>query len=81
MKMLRYLDGGTPRLGVLSEAWDCSLTPLASRYPTMLSLIAGGSAALEEARSVVRAGEGAFPLENAKLLAPVERPGKYLASA
>lgn len=45
----------------------------------MRSIIEGGVAALDRVRSVAEKGEGAFELKSVQLLAPVERPGKYLA--
>ena len=55
------------------------LAPLSAEFPTMLSIIEGGEPALERIRQVAAQGEGAFDLADARLLAPIERPGKYLA--
>ncbi|WP_206243953.1 fumarylacetoacetate hydrolase family protein [Novosphingobium terrae] len=79
MKLLRFDDRGTPRLGVLSGENIVPIDPLTERYPTMLSIIAGGAEALEAVRSVLQAAENVLPLSGTKLLAPMERPGKYMA--
>jgi 2-keto-4-pentenoate hydratase/2-oxohepta-3-ene-1,7-dioic acid hydratase in catechol pathway len=58
------------------------ITPLDSlrgEFPTMLSIVEGGSAALARVRAVIDAGTGSLPLESAHLIAPIERPGKFLA--
>ena len=78
MKLVRFDDGGQPRLGVIRGEEIVPLDALAGEYPTMLALIAGGLAALDKVRAVAASGSG-LPLASAKLLAPIERPGKYLA--
>ena len=79
MKLLRYSQDGTTHLGVLTETGVTSLDGLADRYPTMLSLIAGGAPALEAVRTHVDEDGSRIALESVRLLAPIERPGKYLA--
>ena len=79
MKLLRYDDDGMPALGVVRGDEIVSLAPLAADYPTMLSIAAGGPGALQRIRVLADTAAGAVPLAGAKLLAPIERPGKYLA--
>ena len=82
MKLLRYEAGEGAKLGVLQSGREdriVPLAPLAAEFPTMLSIIEGGEAALERIRQVAAQGEGAFDLVDVRLLAPIERPGKYLA--
>ncbi|HVR90600.1 MAG TPA: fumarylacetoacetate hydrolase family protein [Novosphingobium sp.] len=82
MKLLRYEVGGRAKLGVLQTGREdriVPLAPLSSDYPTMLSIIEGGEAALERVRQLAAQGAGAFDLADVRLLAPIERPGKYLA--
>ena len=82
MKLLRYEGNGTAKLGVLQSGREdriVPLAPLSAEFPTMLSIIEGGEPALERIRQVVALGEGAFDLADVRLLAPIERPGKYLA--
>ncbi|MBN8849721.1 MAG: 5-carboxymethyl-2-hydroxymuconate isomerase [Sphingomonas sp. 67-36] len=79
MKLLRFDDGGRPTLGVCCDGNVVSLAPLAGDYPTMLSLIAGGEGALAQVRSFVDTAPVHASLSDVHLLAPVERPGKFLA--
>ena len=83
MRFVRYDDGGTPCLGpclglVRGEA-IVSLAPIADRYPTMHAIIEGGEAALAAARGVLDTGADALALKDARLLAPIERPSKFMA--
>lgn len=82
MKLLRYQTPNGPKLGVLQTDREDRVVPLdrlSETYPTMQSVIEGGSAALDAIRSLAANGDGAFDLDDAKLLAPIERPGKYMA--
>lgn len=56
-----------------------TLDALAREYRTMLSIIADGDAGLAAVRKVVAAADQVLPLASTGLLAPIERPGKYLA--
>lgn len=79
MKLLRFNDAGRARLGVLEGDEIFALDHLADRFPTMLSIIAGGPEALAFVEDHMRSGSDRVPLSQATLLAPIERPGKYLA--
>ena len=79
MKLLRFAEGEKATLGVLRGDEVVSLAGLADDYPTMTSLIAGGAAALERVRSFADAAAPHAKLADVHLLAPVERPGKFLA--
>ena len=79
MKLLRFSNGGGARLGVATDDGVVSLDALADRYPTMLALIAGGEEASAAARDAVAQAGETLPLETLSLLAPIERPGKFLA--
>jgi 2-keto-4-pentenoate hydratase/2-oxohepta-3-ene-1,7-dioic acid hydratase in catechol pathway len=82
MKLLRFKSGGNVALGVLQIGHEdriVPLAPLSDEYPTMLSIIKGGSAALERIKAIAEHGDSAFDLADVRLLAPIERPGKYLA--
>lgn len=82
MKLLRYDAGEGAKLGVLQPGHEDRIVPLApleSEFPTMLSIIEGGKGALERIKSLADKGEGHFDLASVRLLAPIERPGKYLA--
>ena len=79
MKLLRYGDPAKPSLGVLQDDRIVSLAPLAGRYPTMLSIVAGGEAALAAVRDCAGQAAATVPLADVTLLAPIERPGKFMA--
>ena len=79
MKLLRFNDSGKARLGVVQGDEIIPLDGLAAEYPTMLAIIGGGDAALNRVREIAAKASGGVPLASAKLLAPIERPGKYLA--
>jgi len=79
MKLLRFEDAGRTRLGVLRDREIVALDSLARDYPTMRSIVEGGGKALERIRSLMATSRSAISLSDAHLLAPIERPGKYLA--
>lgn len=75
MKLLRFDDNGTARLGVVRGDDIVVLDGWAS----MLAIIAGGAEALADVARQRDAARRTAPLKSARLLAPIERPGKYLA--
>ena len=82
MRLVRYSRKGATELGVL-EADDpsqiVSLSAIAQDYPTMLSIINAGPAALHQVRAAELRRADCLALDSIKLLAPIERPGKFLA--
>lgn len=79
MRLLRFDDHAQPRLGVLRSEEIIPLDDLAGTYPTMRSIIEGGTIALERVAHLVSSSTNRIPLNSVQLLSPVERPGKYLA--
>jgi len=79
MRFLRFECGGKPHLGVLEGARIVDLTCISGEFPTMLSLIQGGDCALRRVADVVSVSAPVLNVKDARLLAPIERPGKYLA--
>lgn len=79
MKLARYDDGKGARLGVVEGDSIVSLEGIAGTYPTMLSLIEAGEAGLEAVHAHLATGPARRSLSEVKLLAPIERPGKFLA--
>ena len=79
MKLLRYEHAGKPTLGIVKGEDIVCLASLSDTYPTMLSIIAAGEHALSAVAAVAAAAMETVPLAGARLLAPIERPGKYLA--
>jgi 2-keto-4-pentenoate hydratase/2-oxohepta-3-ene-1,7-dioic acid hydratase in catechol pathway len=77
MKLLRFSDQGRARLGVLKDGVIAVLE--SNEYPTMLSIVAGGAQALAWVRQAAANAGKLTPLRPELLLAPIERPGKFLA--
>lgn len=78
MKLARYDAGAGPRLGLVRGDTLIDLSETGVDYPTMLALIADGDKALAALRAIDPAHPGRR-LAEVRLLAPLERPGKYLA--
>jgi 2-keto-4-pentenoate hydratase/2-oxohepta-3-ene-1,7-dioic acid hydratase in catechol pathway len=76
MKLLRYRDGIGTGIGAIKGD---GIVPLSNDYPTMLTIIEAGPAALRAIEAKHVGAQPTIPLADAKLLAPIERPGKYLA--
>ena len=79
MKLVRYATSTGPALGAVKGDGIVPFAAIGADYSTMLSLIEAGSAALEAIRAKLDFAEPQLALADAKLLAPIERPGKYLA--
>jgi 2-keto-4-pentenoate hydratase/2-oxohepta-3-ene-1,7-dioic acid hydratase in catechol pathway len=77
MKLLRFESDGKAILGVLKEDAIISLDPLG--YPSMLALIKSGENGLTRVRDLMTSASPQITLKQGRLLAPIERPGKYLA--
>ncbi len=79
MRLVRFEDAGRARLGVLRGDDVVGLDGLGATYPTVRSIAAAGPDALKRIEEVVARSPPAISLSKARLLAPIERPGKYLA--
>ena len=79
MKLVRFAGDDGVRLGVVRDDTIVPLDALRRAYPTMLSIVAGGEAALSAVRDCLAATTEALPLDAVHLLAPIEQPGKFLA--
>ena len=77
MKLIRYADGGMPKLGAVVDDRVVPLDELG--YSTMLGLIEAGAAAIDRTRRHVQSASSTLALADLRLLVPIERPGKYLA--
>ena len=78
MKLLRFKqDDGNARLGVAVGERIVTLDGLG--FPTMLKLIESGAKGLERVRAHIASASPELALAETTLLAPIERPGKYLA--
>lgn len=79
MKLLRYRDGNGAALGAVKGDGIVPLASIDAGYPTMLALIEAGEPALAAIRAGLEGAASTLRLADAELLAPIERPGKYLA--
>lgn len=78
MKLVRY-GADTPRIGAIKGDGIVDLVAAGSRWTTIREIAGAGPAAVAELAALVERAEPALALAAAKLLAPIERPGKYLA--
>lgn len=76
MRLLRYDAGEGPRLGALRDDGVVRLD--AAGFPTMLSIIGAGEAALDRINDLMAHTSAEFALKDIRLLAPIERPSKFL---
>lgn len=74
MKLARFAADGECRIGVITEK---GVAPI-DDFSTMLELISAGEAGLARVADAVQRAT-VRPLAGIRLLAPIERPGKYLA--
>lgn len=79
MKLARYELEGAVHLGVVDGETLVPLDGLADRYPTMLAIVVAGDAALLDVAAHVATTSQRVGLDAVKLLAPIERPGKFMA--
>jgi 2-keto-4-pentenoate hydratase/2-oxohepta-3-ene-1,7-dioic acid hydratase in catechol pathway len=79
VKLLRFDSGGVAKLGAVKGDGIVALDALHRQYPTIQSIAAAGAHALRVVAAHVAASEPVLPWRKAKLLPPIERPGKYLA--
>lgn len=78
MKLLRFTSDTGPRLGVLRCDGIVALDGLRAEFPTMMSIAAGGPEAVKHIATAAERMDVTLKLTDAKLLAPIERPGKFL---
>jgi 2-keto-4-pentenoate hydratase/2-oxohepta-3-ene-1,7-dioic acid hydratase in catechol pathway len=78
MRLLRYSLADGPHLGAAIGDGIVSLAKLAPQYTQMRQIAAAGRDDLVQLAKLVAAAKPDLPLSGAKLLAPIERPGKYL---
>ncbi len=77
MKLLRYRHGDDVKIGALL---DDRIVPLEGLgYTSMSGIIEGGKAALDRISAHLASAKADIALTDVELLAPLERPSKYLA--
>jgi 2-keto-4-pentenoate hydratase/2-oxohepta-3-ene-1,7-dioic acid hydratase in catechol pathway len=78
MKIIRFESGHEPRPGLVVGEDVIDLTAQPEGFATVMEIVSGGVSALARL-SAFRNARPAHKLTHVKLLAPIERPGKYLA--
>ncbi|MDR3507330.1 MAG: fumarylacetoacetate hydrolase family protein [Caulobacteraceae bacterium] len=80
MKLVTFQAGGAPELGVVQDDQVIALNRADPSLPRdMIGLIAAWPTAEAAVRAIAAAGVPAIPLDQARLLAPIRRPGKIMA--
>ncbi len=79
MKLVRFSVDGAARVGVVVGNGIVDVAAHLPQFATMAAVIAAGQAGLKQIATACGAAAHAVALADAHLLAPVERPGKYLA--
>lgn len=80
MKLLRYEADGRPVIGVVSGDGIVPIADLLPEYQEMRQLAAAGPDALARLADKLTTARPKVALEGVKLLAPIERPGNFLAT-
>ena len=79
MKLARFDAGAGARCGVVDELGIVDLGKANSPYFEINDIIAGGQQALNKVAQAVAKAKPHHSLKDVRLLAPLPRPGKYLA--
>ena len=80
MKLVTFLRDGEPTLGALVSDRVVAFDRFDLTLPrTMEALLDAGDDAMNAARMALRHATGGEPIENVHLLAPIQRPRKFLA--
>lgn len=79
MKLARFDVGSGPRCGIIVHDAVLDLAEAGSEYSDIVDIITGGSAALDAVATTAANNTPQHALNDVRLLAPVPKPGKYLA--
>jgi 2-keto-4-pentenoate hydratase/2-oxohepta-3-ene-1,7-dioic acid hydratase in catechol pathway len=79
MKLVRFSRGPDPRIGVVVGDGVIDLIGAGCRAGAMIDIIRGGPDMLAEISVIAASTPATYALSDVRLLAPLERPGKYLA--
>lgn len=77
MKLVRYRKGGEVHAGAVKGDGIVDLGAIG--FSTVMAIVEGGQGALDRIAAHLETASADVPLEGADLLAPIEKPGKYLA--
>jgi 2-keto-4-pentenoate hydratase/2-oxohepta-3-ene-1,7-dioic acid hydratase in catechol pathway len=78
MKLVRFVAKDI-RIGALKNDGIVDLIGAGSRWTTVREIAGAGEAALAELHALIDKADPTHRLSDVRLLAPIERPGKYLA--
>jgi 2-keto-4-pentenoate hydratase/2-oxohepta-3-ene-1,7-dioic acid hydratase in catechol pathway len=79
MRLLRYLEAGTPRIGLMAGDGIVDIADLTPDFTRIVDIAAAGPDAIARLADLSANAAPRLALADARLLAPIERPGKYLA--
>jgi 2-keto-4-pentenoate hydratase/2-oxohepta-3-ene-1,7-dioic acid hydratase in catechol pathway len=79
MKLVTFIHNDKTRVGAAVDGFVVDGKNNTKIPATMLEFLNAGPRALEAMQRQIDSGEGRIPLDQVKLLAPVPRPGKYMA--
>jgi 2-keto-4-pentenoate hydratase/2-oxohepta-3-ene-1,7-dioic acid hydratase in catechol pathway len=79
MRLVRFNAGAGPRVGVVAGDRIVDLQAAGLRNATVLSIIESGPEAVAKIAAVAASAAAGHRISEVRLLAPIERPGKYLA--
>ena len=79
MKLARYDAGAGPRIVLVRGDGIVDLAAAGARWTTMMEIIAAGPDAIDAIASIAARNNASVRLDSVRLLAPIERPGNYLA--
>ena len=79
MKLARFDAGSGPRCGVVTDGGIVDLESAKSPVTEMMDILSGGQDALDEIAKAISGLEAHHSVDDVRLLAPVAKPGKYLA--
>ena len=79
MRLVRFNAGAGPRVGVVAGDRIVDLQAAGLRNATVLSIIESGPETLAKIAAVAASAAAGHRISDVRLLAPIERPGKYLA--
>jgi 2-keto-4-pentenoate hydratase/2-oxohepta-3-ene-1,7-dioic acid hydratase in catechol pathway len=79
MKLVTFVHDNETRVGAVVDDTVVDGKDVNGIPPTMLEFLALGDSALIAMQGQIDSGKNRLPLNEVKLLAPVPRPGKYLA--
>jgi len=79
MRLLRYLEAGAPRIGLVAGDGIVDIAGLTPDFTRIVDIAAAGPDAIARLADLSANATPRLALADAALLAPIERPGKYLA--